>query len=404
MAELPCRPTPYTVGYLTHGARNIGGGEYLMAALVRRLDRNLFRPVVFFAHRNEIIARIEADGVATVPIALNRKMISLFRDDVARSPMHAIRFFPAVFKDILSVRRAILSRGIDLLHPHDNLSKILGGVAAATAGIPAVAHCHDLLGQGFIDRMLLQAQRLLLDRVIAVSGSVRDRFVQSGTDPDKIRMVENGIDVDRFDPGRSTLSRVGLFIPAAHRVIGVIGMFDPVKGHIFLLKALRQLQTGGAKNITCLVVGDGRLEGELKAYTNAAGINGLVRFLGYRRDIPDLLAIMDMVVMPSLRESFGIVALEAMAMKIPVIASRIGVEEIVEHEKTGLLVPPGDTGELTGAIRMLADNPVMCSNMGKEARRRVEEKFGIETTVSKTEGVYLEILNKGALCNNEWRT
>lgn len=404
MGMHPERQAPYTIGYLTHGARNIGGGEYILASLIRKLDRGLFRPVVFFAHRNEIIAGLEAEGVATVSIALNRKMISLFRDDVARSPVHLIRFFPAVFKNILAVRRAILFRGIDLLHPHDNLSKILGGVAAATAGIPAVAHCHDLLGQGFIDRMLLQAQRLLMNRVIAVSGSVRDRFIQSGADPKQIRTIENGIDVERFNPGRSTLSRAGLAIPEAHRVVGVIGMFDPVKGHVFLLQAIKRLKETGARNLTCLAVGEGRLEAKLKEVVNGAGIDGQVRFLGYRRDIPNLLALMDMVVMPSLRESFGIVALEAMAMKVPVIASRIGgLKEIVEHEKTGLLVPPGDSGALAEAIRKLADNPEMGRRMGEAGRRRVEEKFGIATTVRKTEGVYLEILSKGPYpCPRSW--
>jgi glycosyltransferase involved in cell wall biosynthesis len=397
MGELPCRPTPYTIGYLTHGARNIGGGEYLMASLIRKLDRDLFRPVVFFAHKNEIIARLEAEGVATVPIALNRAMISLFRDDVARNPGHLIRFLPAVFNNILAVRRAILSCGIDLLHPHDNLSKILGGVAAAMTGIPAVSHCHDLLGQGFVDRILLQAQRLLMDRVIAVSGSVRDRLVQGGMKPSRTRTIKNGIDLERFVPGRSNLCRAGFSVPASHRVLGVIGMFDPVKGHIFLLQAIKRLQKTGKKNLTCLVVGSGRQEAELKEFVYKAGLNGQVRFLGYRRDISDLLGLMDMLVIPSLRESFGLVAIEAMAMKVPVIASRIGgLEEIVAHEKTGLLVTPSDPMALAEAIRKLADNPAIRRRMGEAGRRRVVDNFGIETTVRETEGLYFDILVREA--------
>jgi glycosyltransferase involved in cell wall biosynthesis len=393
MEAPPERHRPYTIGYLAHGARNIGGGEYVLASLIRKLNRDLFRPVVFFAHRNEIIAGLEAEGVATVPLALNRKMISLYRDDVARSPGHLIGFLPAVLKDILAVRRAILSAGIDLLHPHDNLSKILGGVAAATAGIPAVAHCHDLLGTGFIDRMLLLAQRILMDRVIAVSGSVQERFIQSGANLRQIRTIENGIDVTRFNPGKSALSRAELSIPESHRVIGVIGMFDPVKGHVFLLRAIKRLQESGVKDLTCLIGGEGRLEAELKEYVRSAGMEGQVRFLGYRRDVPDLLALMDLVVMPSLRESFGMVALEAMAMKVPVIASRIGgLEEVVEHERTGLLVPPGDAAALAEAIRTLAEDPEMRRNMGEVGRQRVTEKFSIESTIRRTEALYLECL------------
>jgi glycosyltransferase involved in cell wall biosynthesis len=393
MEASPERHRPYTIGYLAHGARNIGGGEYVLASLIRNLNRDLFRPVVFFAHRNEIIAGLEAEGVATVPLALNRKMISLFRDDVARSPGHLIGFLPAVLKDILAVRRAILSAGIDLLHPHDNLSKILGGVAVASAGIPAVAHCHDLLGAGFIDQMLLLAQRLLMDRIIAVSGSVQVRFIQGGANPGQLRLIENGIDLERFTPGASTLSRAELSVPESHRVIGVIGMFDPVKGHVYLLKAIRQLRDRGVTDLSCLIVGEGRLEAELREYVNAAGMERNVLFLGYRRDIPDLLPLMDVVVMPSLRESFGIVALEAMAMKVPVIASRIGgLEEVVEHEKTGLLVPPGDAGALAEAIRGLADNPEMRRNMGEAGRRRVQQSFGLASTVQRIEDLYMELL------------
>jgi len=396
MEPPPGRHRPYTIGYLAHGARNIGGGEYVLASLIRKLNRDRFRPVVFFAHRNEIIAGLEAEGVATVPLALNRKMISLYRDDVARSPGHLIGFLPAVLKDILAVRRAILSAGIDLLHPHDNLSKILGGVAAATAGIPAVAHCHDLLGTGFIDRMLLLAQRILMDRVIAVSGSVRERFIQGGANPGQIRLIENGIDAARFHPGESTLSRAELSIPESHRVIGVIGMYDPVKGHVYLLEAIKRLRDRGVTDLSCLFAGEGRLEADLKDYAKAAGIEQNVRFLGYRRDIPDLLGLTDLVIMPSLRESFGIVALEAMAMKVPVVASRIGgLEEVVEHEKTGLLVPPGDAAALAEAILRLAENPEMRRDMGEAGRRRVEHYFGLDSTVRRVEELYVELLTGG---------
>jgi glycosyltransferase involved in cell wall biosynthesis len=320
-------------------------------------------------------------------------MISLFRDDVARSPGRLIGFLPAALKATLAVRRAILSAGIDLLHPHDNLSKILGGVAAASAGIPAVAHCHDLLGAGLIDRMLLLAQRLLMDRIIAVSGSVQERFIQSGANPRQIRTIVNGIDAACFNPGTSALSRAGLSIPESHRVIGVIGMFDPVKGHVFLLKAIRQLRESGVNDLTCLIAGEGRLEGDLRGYAKAVGIEQNVHFLGYRRDVPELLALMDIVVMPSLRESFGIVALEAMAMKVPVVASRIGgLEEIIENEKTGLLVPPGDAAALAEAIRTLADNPEMRRKMGEAGRQRVEQSFGLDSTVQRVEDLYMELL------------
>jgi len=391
----PARQRPYTIGYLMHGSRNIGGGEYLLASLIRGLRRETFHPVVFYACRNEIIGGLEAEGVRTVHVPLNRCLISRYRDDVARSPGAVLHFLPAAFKDVLSLRRAIRSTGIDLLHPHDNLSKLLGGVAASSMGVPTVAHCHDLLGTGWLDRMLLIAQRILMDRIIAVSGSVRDRFLHGGASPDQIRVIENGIDPARFEPGSSPLSRADFSVPEAHTVIGVIGMFDPVKGHVHLFEALRRLQARGLTELSCLVAGEGRLEADLKEYASAAGIEPMVRFLGYRRDIAGLLGLMDMVVMPSLRESFGLVALEAMAMEVPVIASRIGgLQEVVEHERTGVLVAPGDAVALADAIQRLTQDPGMRKKMGEAGRRRVENHFSILSTIRNTENLYLELLEE----------
>ena len=135
------------------------------------------------------------------------------------------------------------------------------------------------------------------------------------------------------------------------------------------------------------------MEADLRDYAKAAGIEQNVHFLGYRRDIPDLLGLTDIVIMPSLRESFGLAALEAMAMKLPVIASRIGgLEEVVEHEKTGLLVAPGDAAALAEAILRLAENPEMGKKMGEAGRRRVERCFGLESTVRRIEELYFDLL------------
>jgi glycosyltransferase involved in cell wall biosynthesis len=105
---------------------------------------------------------------------------------------------------------------------------------------------------------------------------------------------------------------------------------------------------------------------------------------------------MDMVVMPSLRESFGLVALEAMAMNLPVIASRIGgLEEVVEHGRTGLLVAPGDAVVLADAIQRLTEDPGMRKEMGAAGRQRVESRFGLDSTIRRTEDLYLDLLNSG---------
>jgi glycosyltransferase involved in cell wall biosynthesis len=393
MSALRRLKAPYTIGYLTHGTRNVGGGEYLLSALIQSLRKDLFRPVLFYGQKNAIVSALERNGVETIPVGLNRKLTALFRDDIARHPRKLFPLLPAVIQDAFVVRQRILSEGIDLLHPHDNFCKILGGIAARLSGIPTVAHCHDLLGNSVMDTFLLLAQKFLIDQIIAVSASVHDRFVRFAVNSKQIRTIPNGIDSQRFQPGPSNVNRSDFGIPADHVVIGAIGMFDLVKGHIFLLKALKLLRDRGIEKLTCLIVGDGRLREHLKTYVQEAGLNQQVTFLGYRRDVADLLSLMDIFVMPSIRESFGIAALEAMAMKLPVIASEVGgLAEIVEHRKTGLLLPPGDPRSLADAMETLAKDQAMRAAMGDAGRKRVENRFSLRATVTSVETLYLECL------------
>jgi glycosyltransferase involved in cell wall biosynthesis len=208
-----------------------------------------------------------------------------------------------------------------------------------------------------------------------------------------VSIIYNGIDLNAYNPIRDEPLRDELGIKAGRIAIGIIGVFDRCKGHIYLFEALKQLVTEGRDNIVCLVIGDGRERDDLKKYVVTSGMEDNVVFLGYRDDVQKLLKVIDIVVIPSLQESFPRVALEAMAMKLPVIATEVGgLPEAVVNGRTGIIIPAGDSGALSEAVKCLADNPGLRNDMGSAGRKRVEEKFSLGRNIQSTEDLYLELI------------
>ena len=361
--------------------------------MIKNLHRNIFEPIVFYSHENEIIKKLRKDGIQLINIPMSEKITSVYRDKVEKNPVSFIIYIRHLISGIIAVAKALKKYNINILHPHDNLSKIIGGIAAKMAGVKVVAHCRDLLKESFVEKMLLIYQLLFMNKIIAVSESNRNLFKIMGKAPEKVHTIYNGIDLSKFASVRG-YARRELEIGDDAVVIGVIAVFDKCKGHIYLFHAIDKLIAEGYKNIICLVVGDGREREELEGFVADRGLSDHIRFLGYRNDVPELMAIIDMVVMPSIQESFPRVPLEAMAMKVPVIATTVGgLPESIDNGNTGLLVPPMDVDSLSNAIKYLIEHPEIRKKMGEAGRKRVEEKFGIENNVRKTEELYSDILS-----------
>lgn len=378
-----------------HGERNVGGGEYSIYFLIKNLRQDLFEPIVFYSHENEIIRTLRKDKIKLIKIPLSKKITSVYRDEIKANPLTLLIYIRYLISGIYQVTKLLKESRIDLLHPHDNLSKIIGGVAAKVAGVKVVAHCRDLLKESFIEKLLILYQLLFMDRIIAVSESNRNLFKIDKKVSNKVQTIYNGIDLSKFDQiAQDPISvKKELGITNERFVVGIIGVFDKCKGHIYLFQAIERLISEGITNIVCLVVGNGRERDELKGFVINKKLQDYFKFLGYRKDIPRLMKAIDVVVMPSIQESFPRVPLEAMAMKVPVIATTVGgLPEAVEDGKTGLLVQPANVDSLSEAIKYLIKNPEIREKMGKAGRKRVENYFGIERNVRKTEELYLQVL------------
>jgi glycosyltransferase involved in cell wall biosynthesis len=264
---------------------------------------------------------------------------------------------------------------------------LYAGLVGHWRRVPVIWHVRVGGSEGWKDRLLAR----LATRIVVNSGAVAQRFADCA--PGKVRRIYNGIDLSRFTPGAyPTNLRRALGLPPGVPVVGSVGRFVPYKGYHYLLEAARLV---GKKipQARWVLVGDGELRAALEAQCRTLGLERIVRFAGWREDIPDCLALCDIFVLPSLGEHFGRVLVEAMAMAKAVVATDAGgVPEIVIHDETGLLVPPADPQALAEAVLSLLQDPTRAARLGAAGRRRAENEFSLAHHVEAVEALYREIL------------
>ncbi len=230
--------------------------------------------------------------------------------------------------------------------------------------------------------------------IIAVSEAVR-KFTREFfpfVPDERVRVIHNGIRTERFArPADSGRLRAELGIRENEVVVGFVGRLTEQKGLIYLLEASAMLCREGLP-LRLVVVGEGELGDQLKSRAHALGLDDAV-FTGYRRDIPDLLALFNVFVLPSLWEGLPVVVGEAMAAACPVIATRVsGTAEIMVDGVTGYLVDPKDPGQLGAKLALLARDASLRSLLGANARARVREHFRADAMVRQSEALYEELM------------
>jgi glycosyltransferase involved in cell wall biosynthesis len=244
--------------------------------------------------------------------------------------------------------------------------------------------------------MLQRTTAPLADAFTAVSARTLEfAAAREGVDRSRARVIANGIDLSGFAamPERAA-ARVALGLPAEAVVFGTIGRLHEQKGHGHLLTAAVEVVAAHPKALF-LIAGYGSLEGELKSRAQALGLAERVRFLGYRTDVPALLAAMDVFVLPSLWEGMSNAVLEAMAAGRPVIATAVdGNVDQVADGVTGLLVPPGDAKALAAAMDRLARDPDGAREMGRRGRERAEREFSLTRMTEAYVALYRSLMKE----------
>ena len=234
------------------------------------------------------------------------------------------------------------------------------------------------------------------DLSLAVSQGVRDYLIaQCALDPAKVRVVHNGVDLERLRQHRPrTAVRRELGLAAEARVVGLVARLDHWgKGHREFFAALAALPEGYP--VEALIIGGGRREAEMRRLAAELGLAGRVHFLGPRDDVPDLLSALDIFVLPSHSEGVSLALLEAMAAGLPVIATRVGgLPEVVTDGENGLLIPPQDPEALATALERLLADPDLAQKLGENARKHVEANFSLERLGREINEIYGEFIEK----------
>lgn len=301
----------------------------------------------------------------------------------------------AAFRRLL---RLVRRQRIDLVHAHGDRASIWAGLCARLTGLPSVA----TLGAGPADerepgrgavpgRLLAFVLNRWCSGVVAVSEAARTRHLQGGRiRGDRVAVIHNGIDVEAHAAaGRERdRARRELGLRPNQQVVMALSALREGKGLDVLLRAVASLARDHAR-LRLLVAGEGPLRERLETLVRNCGLEGHVRWLGQRDDVAELLAAADVFVLPSLYEDFPAVLVSAMAAARPVVATRAGaIPEVVEDQRSGLLVPPGDAVKLAGAVDTLLRDPERAAALGAAACERARERFSARAWTARLEAQY----------------
>ncbi len=355
----------------------IGGVENQLLLTLKKYDRSKLNPIVCsLLDKGEIGKEIEEAGIEV--ISLNKLK-------------H--RFDPTIVKDLY---RIIKKRDIKIVRTHQYHANLYGRLGAWLAKAPCIiASVHNVytrdrkLHRRMINRFLSRVS----DKVVAVSETVKhDILKYDGLSEDKVTVIYNGIDTARFSHINGNIIRKELKVPFDVPIIGTIGRLTFQKGIKYLIEAVSLVKKRFSK-IILIIVGDGPIKDELQNYANTLDLNENVIFTGFRRDIPALLAAMDIFVLPSLWEGLPNALIEAMASGKPVIATDIlPIREIMNSEKVGILIPPQNSNAIADSIEFLFHNKDLAETMGNNARERAFSDFNIQTTVNRYTKLFEKIL------------
>lgn len=349
----------------------IGGAERLISEAATFWDRERFdyRVAYLLPWKDQLVAELEGKNVPVVMLGSKR----------GAGP-------DALFR----LRRFIKQSGTSLVHAHLPSAGILARVASP---VPVVYTEHNLVGSyRLATRVLNRLTYGRNARLMTVSGAVAESI--AGYPGPPALVVPNGVNV-ASTPEAAAAARAELGLGPDDALVVHVGNIRPYKGHSTLVGAAGWLGKN-RPGTTVVSIGGEKFPGDLervRALAREQGSDGVIRFLGRREDALSFLAAADVVVNPSDVEGLPVALLEALALERPVVATAVGgVPALIEHEKTGLLVPPGDPEGLATAVDRLLSDRALARQLAVAGNAAVQRNHGLEQMVRAIEDIYSEVL------------
>lgn len=363
---------------------HIGGGEVSLFTAIKHLNREKFKAYFLCYEEGPLVDKIRALGLETT--ILKR------------------RSFLSSFLIVWKIFRFIKSHAIEIIHV--NSLDIRTGVAAWLAGAPCIGHVRVIFPFSWRDRLFVRLSK----KTIAVSNAVVQEFCKDDLKlKEKFIVIYNAIDIpDEVIPAQL---HEALGIAAGVKLIGAVGRIDPVKGYEYFIDAAALLKEE-MPDIAFLIIGKASLGDQegmryfevLKECIGKAALDNYIFFTGFRDDVLNVIAALDVVVVPTIElkgcgwlrtEGFGRVAIEAMAAGVPVIASCVGgLKEIIEDGKSGLLVAPKDAGAIKDAVKKITSDKALKETLVREGKIRVAELFSVRQHSAALTELYTKLINK----------
>jgi glycosyltransferase involved in cell wall biosynthesis len=370
----------------------VSGAERLLLMILARLDRDVVEPVVVCPGQDSLAEMVSDLGV---PLEIVGALEARFTWQVN----HLARYCKSFFGVIRQFRRKVITIEPDLIHANSIRAGLAATAATSGLGTRVVWHLHDMLPRHPLST-LIRVFALLSSRtrMIAVSEAVarnfRGRF--SGLLKNRVSVILNAIDLEKFQPDQTArrVIRRELRLRETDPLVGIVGQLTPRKGQLELLRAFGEALPEMPHTVLLLAGAPlfNRDHEYLKTLERTAlelGIRDRVRMLGARNDIETIMQALDVLVVNSNVEPFGLVILEAMACGTPVLAAAVdGIPEIIEHDRNGWLVPPQDEGALAEAIIHLSRQPELRARLTEQGKQHVAAHFSAERFLTELQAYY----------------
>lgn len=290
------------------------------------------------------------------------------------------------------LRQLVRRQQPDVVHCHSRRgADFLGGQALSLTGVVAVLSRRVDHSEA---RPLAKLRYRPYRKVIAISDHIAAVLTEGGLDPKRLEIIRSSVAVDSIDttPDCATFRRE-FGLESHHFVVAMIAQLIPRKGHRFLLDVLPKLRDL-YPNIRVILFGSGPGEAHLHELAMRLSLDDTVQFAGFRENLDDYLACIDLLVHPAVQEGLGVAMLKAAAAGVPVLAfDTAGSREAVVHGETGVLVPPDDLGKLQQAIGVLIDEPEMRRALGRAGRQRMKDEFSVALMVERHIKLYESLAN-----------
>jgi glycosyltransferase involved in cell wall biosynthesis len=335
----------------------------------------------------------------TIGILENRNNLHMELAERAKEEGIKVQIFPCKGRfdldTIASIRDFTDREQPNILHSHGYKSNFYAWRAVSGKNIPWIITNHGkrvgmkLTVYNWLNIFLMKKA----DKLIAVSREIADEMTKKGIPSTKILVIDNGIDLQRFTNHRKNNDlRESFGLNGNNKIIGTIGSLTEEKGHIHLIEAARQV-TDKYTECRFLIVGDGGQRQFLEEKTSRLGLSGRVIFTGSRKEVPEILSMLDAFVLPSLKEGLPMALLEAMASKVPVIASKVGaIPKIIEDGINGMLIPPRDPDAIAKAINTMFSDSTSAKEMALKGFEKVRDHFSSKLMYEKYMTVYNDLL------------